>query len=252
MPGASGSERTWHVANDDGSTFEENEAWLARGIAQGAITRQTLVWRPGMAEWQPAGRMLSSYFVQAPPARSPVAATNSRGGRGVEVADGMDRIQWRRLFFSFKGRINRAKFWIGHLLTLLWVMLLSLFYWVASDYLLARGPRNVAPGMEFQEQLGTWLAIGALVVGMGLLWLVPILALAVKRLHDRNKRGWWLLVFYVLPSILGSLAKQSPSPLAPALDLAGAALGIWGFVEIGCLPGTRGANRFGRDPLAGG
>jgi len=27
------------------------------------------------------------------------------------------------------------------------------------------------------------------------------------------------------------------------------ALAIWGFVELGCLRGTRGANRFGPDPL---
>jgi uncharacterized membrane protein YhaH (DUF805 family) len=26
-------------------------------------------------------------------------------------------------------------------------------------------------------------------------------------------------------------------------------LGIWGFVELGCLRGTAGPNRFGPDPL---
>jgi len=31
--------------------------------------------------------------------------------------------------------------------------------------------------------------------------------------------------------------------------LGGIAIGIWGFVEIGCLRGTPGYNRFGADPL---
>ena len=46
------------------------------------------------------------------------------------------------------------------------------------------------------------------------IWLLnlwPILAVGSKRLHDRNKNGWWL----------------------PAL---------WGIVELGILPGTRGPN----------
>jgi len=35
------------------------------------------------------------------------------------------------------------------------------------------------------------------------------------------------------------------------LALAGFALTIWGFAEIGCLRGTAGRNRYRSDPLAG-
>jgi uncharacterized membrane protein YhaH (DUF805 family) len=33
--------------------------------------------------------------------------------------------------------------------------------------------------------------------------------------------------------------------------LAAAAIAIWGFVELGCLRGTPGPNRYGADPLGG-
>jgi len=33
-------------------------------------------------------------------------------------------------------------------------------------------------------------------------------AIGVKRLHDRDKSGWWIVVFYILPWILG--AQQTP------------------------------------------
>ena len=59
-----------------------------------------------------------------------------------------------------------------------------------------------------------------------LIILIPSLALHVKRCHDRDKSGWFALVSFI--------------PL----------VNLWYFVEIGCLPGTRGDNRFGPDPLA--
>jgi len=37
--------------------------------------------------------------------------------------------------------------------------------------------------------------------------------------------------------------------LQTILALAAFALTIWGFVEIGCLPGTTGSNSYGPDPL---
>jgi uncharacterized membrane protein YhaH (DUF805 family) len=45
---------------------------------------------------------------------------------------------------------------------------------------------------------------------------------------------------------------QGPFPGATLhyiLTLAGFALSIWGFLEIGCPPGTGGSNSHGPDPL---
>ena len=51
------------------------------------------------------------------------------------------------------------------------------------------------------------------------------LALAVKRWHDRDKSGWWVLI-----------------NLIPLIGW------IWSFVEVGCLRGTVGPNQYGADP----
>ena len=47
----------------------------------------------------------------------------------------------------------------------------------------------------------------------------------IKRWHDRNKSAWWVLISFI--------------PLVGP---------IWTFVELGCLAGTDGENRYGDDP----
>ena len=87
-------------------------------------------------------------------------------------------------------------------------------------------------------------------------WLTWGFAITTERLHDRDKSAWWLLLFYGVPAVLGQLAKTAwfPGPAGTALHyilaLAGFALTIWGFVEIGCLRGTAGSNKYGPNPLA--
>ncbi len=65
----------------------------------------------------------------------------------------------------------------------------------------------------------------SIIVTLALLYF--IFALYAKRWHDRDKSGWW--------SLIG---------LVPVIG------GIWILVECGILEGTKGANRFGPDPLA--
>ena len=86
--------------------------------------------------------------------------------------------------------------------------------------------------------------------------LISSLAVGVKRLHDRNKSGWYLVLFYIVPGILvrrhrdrhdhGGFHHASPACLA----LVAFAIGVWAFVELGCLRGTIGANQYGPDPVA--
>jgi uncharacterized membrane protein YhaH (DUF805 family) len=87
-------------------------------------------------------------------------------------------------------------------------------------------------------------------------WLMWAFAIHTERLHDRDKSAWWLLLFYGLPAVLDHLAKAAwfaaamgHSLLQPVLALTGFVLTIWGFVEIGLLPGTAGSNRYGANPL---
>jgi uncharacterized membrane protein YhaH (DUF805 family) len=61
-----------------------------------------------------------------------------------------------------------------------------------------------------------------------LVTLLPNVAVGVRRLHDTDRTGWWLLLVFI--------------PLIGAIILI-----VW-F----CTMGTRGYNRFGPDPLGVG
>src|SRR5438874_595559 len=76
------------------------------------------------------------------------------------------------------------------------------------------------------------------------------LAVGIKRLHDRDKSGWWMLVFYGIPAVLGIVGFYLDEPANTLLGLVALLIYIWAFVELGCLRGTIGANQYGPDPLA--
>jgi len=150
-------------------------------------------------------------------------------------------MNWQSLFFSFRGRINRAKFWLACLVFFGVGVALGLIGLVAGD------------GVVFQ-------GLEALV---NLAMFVAGLAVAAKRLHDRDKSAWWLVLFYFGPAVFivigGGIMWGAAGAVGMTVDvsllllklciLGGIAIGIWGFVEIGCLRGTPGYNRFGADPL---
>ncbi|MCV3239883.1 DUF805 domain-containing protein [Mesorhizobium sp. ZC-5] len=83
-------------------------------------------------------------------------------------------MDWKYLFTSFDGRINRAKFWAG-------VGVLFAIGIVAQiiDALL---------GTTGESGLGI---VGVIVM---LASIYPALALYAKRWHDRDKSGWWSLI----------------------------------------------------------
>ena len=115
----------------------------------------------------------------------------------------MNDIDWAWLLFSFEGRINRAKIWLG--IVVLWavVWILALIAAAANSGFL-------------------WGLIA--ILNVVLIW--PSLALSIKRWHDRNKSGWWVLI-----------------ALVPFIGW------LWALIETGFLPGTIGPNEYGLDPL---
>jgi uncharacterized membrane protein YhaH (DUF805 family) len=58
-----------------------------------------------------------------------------------------------------------------------------------------------------------------------------------------------------LPALLGPLAKLAALAVGAGvalqyiLTLAGLGFSIWGFVEIGCLPGNPESNSYGPNPI---
>jgi uncharacterized membrane protein YhaH (DUF805 family) len=84
---------------------------------------------------------------------------------------------------------------------------------------------------------------------MAVSW-ISAFAIGIKRLHDRNKNGWLIVLFYVAPSILGGVANTSEQAVVSfVLGLASFVISIWGLVELGFLRGTVGPNPYGPDPL---
>ena len=142
-------------------------------------------------------------------------------------------MDWQNLLFSFTGRINRAKYWL--------VVVILLVYWVVMGTVIV-----LAFGVSAFTGTGAPLLI-ALIAFLLPFWIG--LATGVKRLHDRNKSGWWLILFWIVPGMLtgGGSAMGETAGLIPSL--AGAALSLWGLVEIGFLRGTSGPNNYGPDPL---
>src|SRR5262245_54381341 len=72
------------------------------------------------------------------------------------------------LLFSFKGRINRATFWsVGIALNII-------------SYLINKVPVHEIEGVL----VFIWFSFL-------LIYIYSYLAISIKRLHDRNKSGWW-------------------------------------------------------------
>ena len=118
-------------------------------------------------------------------------------------------------YVNFSGRAPRSAYW--------WVFLFNVIVAVVATIL------DQSLGMAYTMQGPS----GPISLGYGPIYtlyllavLIPSIALAVRRLHDRDKSGWWFLLVIV--------------PLVGAIILV-----VW-FA----LPGTAGNNRFGPDPLA--
>ena len=146
------------------------------------------------------------------------------------------------MFFSFSGRLNRKPYCLRSLLlvAITIISFIALFSFVGVGIAEAQNPFAI---------LGELGIVLVLVLALYLIILVASVALAVRRLHDRDKSGWWVLVFILLPSVLQSAAGQAPD-LALVLQLASFAISLWALVELGFLRGTPGPNRYGPDPLA--
>ncbi len=127
-----------------------------------------------------------------------------------------------RKYADFSGRARRKEFWLFALLMfLIEVVIMALLSAVGGSPMMLVDPA-LAPAAGAS---GTVLMIYGLVL---LALLIPSLAVAVRRLHDTNRRGWWILIGLI--------------PLIGALVL---------FIFY-LLDGTPGPNRFGPDPKGRG
>src|SRR6266446_3709262 len=170
--------------------------------------------------------------------------------------------------FSFEGRINRAKYWYALFAssTACLVFLSILAFAIGgifgasvksvhvgiSDFL--RNLSSFPFSVSFRNAGSTPIATLLFYVAGTPIFVVSAWILAattIKRLHDRNKSGWWIVPFFIAPGLLDKLWNWIDDPtMALCVSAIGFGLNVWCFVEMICLKGTSGPNRFGPDPLA--
>ncbi len=125
-------------------------------------------------------------------------------------------------YATFRGRASRSEYWWFQLFY--WLVLLVLILLpVAVAALLSSGGDEMSPLFFLIMIPGGIFALAM---------LLPLIAVQVRRFHDRNMAGWWYLVLAVLSAIpyVGFLASLA-------------------ILVISVLEGTQGPNRFGSDPL---
>jgi uncharacterized membrane protein YhaH (DUF805 family) len=168
-------------------------------------------------------------------------------------------MDWTWYLFRFDGRINRAKLWLAMLVLLCWMILLVALAVAVGSLFGDPGPSSFGTTDLFKlmdpdtyrslTPAGLPLLLVKLVATPVILWVY--FAASIKRLHDRDKSGWWMLPFFVLPGVFDQFTDRLPDSyflMLPGLVVF--ALGIWGFIEMYCLKGSTKTNRYGADPLA--
>ncbi len=151
-------------------------------------------------------------------------------------------------YAEFSGRSQRKEYWMFFLFTIIVSFVLGI---VDAILGLKIGGTEAAGALRSGNGvLGTLFSLGT---------LVPSLAVGVRRLHDTDRSGWWLLlpgvviiVALVLVGLLGGFSGDF-TRLGIGLIAAVVVAAISGIVLLVffCLDGTRGPNRFGPDPKGG-
>lgn len=177
-------------------------------------------------------------------------------------------MDWTWYLLRFDGRINRALLWQALLIGALLAGLLEI---VGQAVQAVEGGTSLAPWFGFDIDFDfalddvfravdprTYRSLASAdratlilkALGTSLFFWI-FLATAIKRLHDRDRSGWWIIPFVFIPRLFFQFSDRLPASnwFAP-FDWIISALWLWGLVELFIVPGTSGHNRFGPDPLA--
>ena len=119
-------------------------------------------------------------------------------------------------YATFSGRARRAEFWWF----VLFYMIVNLVLSIVDSFLFGT---TTTTENGFSASTDTPILSGIFALGS----LIPNLAVGVRRLHDINRRGWWLLIALI--------------PLVGIIILI-----VWL-----AKAGDKGPNQYGGDPISG-
>jgi uncharacterized membrane protein YhaH (DUF805 family) len=114
----------------------------------------------------------------------------------------------------------------------IYIVLIGLMFAGGWSAMMAASDPNFGADPSTMQGPGPLFYVGAGLLGIYALGVfIPMLAVVVRRLHDRDMSGWWYLGFIIASMIpfVGFIASIA-------------------FLVIMVLPGTPGPNRFGPDP----
>jgi len=163
-------------------------------------------------------------------------------------------------YAEFSGRSRRQEFWMFTLGVFILYLLLWVIAMVAVGFSMGGMAASTSGGAALGGMMGMFASLGILAIVFLVVWLallIPTIAVAIRRLHDTNRSGWWLWIYigpYLLSFVLNIMAVSSSSNgLAMIAGLVGL-IGLVGAIVLlvfYCLPGTPGPNQYGPDPLGG-
>jgi uncharacterized membrane protein YhaH (DUF805 family) len=160
---------------------------------------------------------------------------------------------YQRFWLRFDGRINRARYLLATL-AILCAMIALLVSLAVIGTLCGIGGRYsitlivISASITVRGPAEAWWFPGIITLPLTVVFAWSYLAIAIKRLHDRNKSGWWVIPFVGLTALNAHFGNLLGDPPA-FIDLVSGALFLWGLVEMSLVKGTSGPNRFGPDPL---
>lgn len=159
-------------------------------------------------------------------------------------------------YVQFNGRSRRMEFWM-YMLLLALVQLVFLLLMVIMIAVMSASMRGGESG-AYEGLFGFFASIGILLVLEGLIALgtfLPTLAVQVRRLHDSDRSGWWVMLFWgpwLLSWVTAVLSAASGEQAIAYLSIfawVAYLIGLIVLIVFYCLPGTPGNNRYGPDPL---
>jgi uncharacterized membrane protein YhaH (DUF805 family) len=239
------SNNIWYYVIDGVRVGPVDAGEIARLIDTGTVSAQTLVWRDGLDGWVAASEHFDISKGVAPVSMPPVPPqprvqntrpSGDQPNAGAAPARGFrDSINTcLNKYVTFSGRASRSEYWYFVLFTVLIGFVSGLVDGI------------IFPGNDVSP-------INSIV---SLAVLLPGLSVAVRRLHDIGRSGWWigsyylgLVAYIVVASVsVGGATAGDPSALALSLiGLGGIAFLVMTVVLLVffCTRGEAGRNRFG-------
>jgi uncharacterized membrane protein YhaH (DUF805 family) len=134
-----------------------------------------------------------------------------------------------RRYAEFSGRSRRKEYWM-----------FTLFLILVSVVLMA-----IEMALGIEEMFGA--GGGPLSLIFTLATFIPSISVSVRRLHDVDRTGWWLLVPLLAFVLLGFAGVTQMAWLA-AFGGTVALVSVIAILVFAVSNGTPGSNRFGPDP----